>query len=109
MSRAEDEPLDVVACDLGVFDEREAANHREWLAAVAESIVGREELPAGYRFRLSAGAFVSAASWIALERRCCPFFDFALRWDARDDTATLDVTGPAGAKEILGALGATFA
>jgi hypothetical protein len=107
MARAfEDEPVEVVdapvACDLAVFTRDEAARHRELLAALRAATTGRSELDDGWALRLSGkdSDAATAAEWITLERRCCPFFTFALVFEPGGAT-WLRITGPAGAKEVL--------
>ena len=44
------------------------------------------------------------AEWLELERRCCPFLTFELRWAAgEDERARLTLTGPPGTKAFLAA------
>jgi hypothetical protein len=64
----------------------------------------REELSDGYAFRLPADPvlFQQAAEWVALERRCCPFVQFALEWK-EDDTVWVRFTGAPGVKQFLAA------
>jgi hypothetical protein len=55
------------------------------------------------RFAADAAAFVQLAEWISLERRCCPFLEFALEWK-HADSVTVRLTGPPGAKEFMAAM-----
>jgi len=103
MARAGDTPLDTVACDLSVFDPREGARHAELLETVRDAVIETEQLESGFRFTLGPAAFAAAAEWFAYERRCCPFFDFALAWPADAPNPTLTMTGPGGAMAILAA------
>jgi len=61
------------------------------------------ELPDGYAFRLPADAKLlsRAGEWISLERRCCPFFDFELRWASGEETPWLRLTGSPEVKAFL--------
>ena len=45
---------------------------------------------------------VQLAEWISLERRCCPFLEFALEWK-RDDSVSVRLTGEAGVKQFIAA------
>ena len=86
---------------------RRAELHRGLRAALQES----RELPDGWAFRLPATtqAILEAAEWIALERRCCPFLDFALASEV-DGGVWLRVTGGAGVKAfVAAAMGAAAA
>lgn len=100
MARADDVSIDLVACDLAVFEPGEGARHAELLSLVRGATRGRQELPDGWRFVLEGQAFAAAAEWIGYERRCCSFFDFHLQWLSGQEPA-LTVTGPPGAKEML--------
>ena len=80
---------------------RSAALRRELQAAMVE----RAELGDGWAFRLRGGASLpGVAEWIALERRCCPFFRFALEVDGESGPVWLRLTGD-GVKEFLAAQG----
>jgi hypothetical protein len=64
--------------------------------------VEREELPDGYAFRCGTdGSLARLGEWIALERKCCPFFRFQLEVDGDTGPVWLRLTGPAGVKEFL--------
>jgi hypothetical protein len=68
--------------------------------ALVASIVESADVPNGIALRLAWG-LVALAEWIVLERRCCPFLDFELRWRRDDDAFWLVLSGPAGTKELL--------
>jgi hypothetical protein len=102
MARADDIPVDVVACDLTVFEPGEGARHAELLGLVRGATRSREELADGWRFVIDGSAFSAAAEWIGYERRCCGFFDFRLEWESGGEPAlVVTVTGPEGAKGML--------
>ena len=101
MARADDLPLDVVACDLTVFAPEEGARHAELLDTVRNAILETEELASGYRFTLGPAAFAAAAEWFVYERRCCAFFDFALAWPSNAPNPMITLTGPEGTKTFL--------
>jgi hypothetical protein len=100
--RKQEPPL---ACRRDALTPAERELHAERLAALRKATREVKELPQGYAFRLDASreTLANAAAWIALERLCCPFFDFALELPAGAEATWLRVTGPAGAKAILGA------
>jgi hypothetical protein len=39
--------------------------------------------------------------WVELERKCCPFFGFELRWDGQNNVVWLNLTGPEGVKDFI--------
>lgn len=97
-----DEPP--VACDLGVFTPDERATHADRSRHVLSSIRTLRDEEEGFTlfFERSPEIEKEVSSWIDNERRCCPFFRFALERPA-GDTLSLRITGPTGAKEILAA------
>ena len=64
--------------------------HGELMEKLHASVVGQRELRDGYSFDLGPDAetFVSAAEWITLERRCCPFLVSKSRTETRPRTTT---------------------
>lgn len=94
-----DPPL---ACRPHALDKAERQRQHELLESVHALRVETRELPDGFAFRLPAGAqvFRDAAEWVGLERRCCPFLEFALEW-RRDDTVWVHLTGGPGVKDFL--------
>jgi hypothetical protein len=53
-------------------------------------------------FPADAAVFLQLAEWISLERRCCPFLEFALEWK-QDDSVSVRLTGQPGVKEFIAA------
>jgi hypothetical protein len=39
--------------------------------------------------------------WIELERKCCPFFGFEIRWTPKDEAVWLNLSGPEGVKDFI--------
>ena len=54
-----------------------------------------------YALRLPAETLLTAAEWISLERRCCPFFGFTLEMERHGGPLWLRVTGPKGIKQFI--------
>ena len=44
---------------------------------------------------------VDIAEWIALERKCCPFFRFRLDVKGKDDIVDLSLQGSEGVKKFI--------
>ena len=61
------------------------------------------ELADGYAFSYPAesGVILKLAEFVTLERRCCPFFDFALEIGADARHARLRIGGGPDVKEFL--------
>jgi len=90
------------ACHMDALspDERERSRLlREELVAEAREVV---DVGNGYRFSYPGEAFLKTAEWVALERRCCPFLDFAIEWrEGNDALVVLSITGRDGVKDFL--------
>ena len=92
------------ACRIDTLDRPQRQRQQELLALMRRRALGQDELPDGYAFRLPADPvlFQQAAEWVSLERRCCPFVQFALDWK-EDDTVSVRFTGVPGVKPFLAA------
>ena len=90
-----------VACCLSTaeFREREAT----LLAHFRSAVIGTDELPDGYAFRLPGdGKWIAVvAELIVAERECCPFLTFEFVAQPGMGPVIVRVTGPAGAKDFL--------
>jgi hypothetical protein len=81
----------------------ERARSAELLGELRAAMAERSELGDGWEFRLRDGTSLArVAEWIALERRCCPFFRFRLDVEGEDGPVWLRLTG-AGVREFLAA------
>ena len=94
-----------IACDLS----RLSADERATLMTCARALLGEvealHETEGGYRLRLREGpqTIARATSFIALDRRCCPFLRHALVSEPPGARAGLwlELDGPEGAKASL--------
>lgn len=89
------------ACNMNALTRTERAAHTERSRLLLGRVEKRRELPGGYAFRLPAGTLVDAAEWVSLERRCCPFFAFAIECAGERGPVWLSVTGGAGIKPFI--------
>jgi hypothetical protein len=91
------------ACDMSAFDPSERKRHLAALQEVFGAVAEIRELADGYAFRLpSETAWVlKAADFIANERRCCPFFGFALQLEPERGALWLSLTGREGVKPFI--------
>jgi len=57
----------------------------------------------GFTFVFEPGAKLDEQikSWLAKEKRCCPFFSFKATREGAPASLMLRISGPQGAKEIL--------
>jgi hypothetical protein len=90
-----------LVCKLDALTPAERARSAVLLGELRAATIERAELGDGWEFRLRDGASLAGvAEWIALERRCCPFFRFQLDVDGDTGPVWLRLTGP-GVKEFL--------
>ena len=89
------------ACNLSALTSAERAKHQELSRTLLAAVQERKELPTGYAFRLPPGKLVTAAEWVAYERKCCPFFTFAIEQSRDEGPLWLRLTGPRGVKEFI--------
>ena len=95
-TEAEDNPI-ACALDKAQFEERKALVDR-----LAQRATERKVIPNGFalRFGRDSGLVSQLASFIEVERACCPFLTF--RIDVRAGASVwLELTGPAAAQEII--------
>lgn len=94
---------EVIACDLDVFTAEQRAAHLDRARRVLSSIRHIREEENGFvmSFPREPEIEKEISLWIDGERRCCPFFRFAV--DQPSDALSVRITGPAGAKDILAA------
>ena len=91
------------ACNREALTAEQWTGHRaltEQLFSARQSV---RELPDGYALRLPDDdeTLLLAARFISLERRCCPFFDFALEVEREGGPLWLRLGGREGAKAVL--------
>jgi hypothetical protein len=89
------------ACNIDALDDKERVRHRELSQALIGAALETKELPEGYGFRFAAKNLTTAAEWVSLEARCCPFFTFVLEQARDQGPLWLEVTGPEGVKAFI--------
>jgi hypothetical protein len=89
-----------VACTL---TGAEQAQHQQDVRDLFRSVDAVRELPDGYAFRFPADdRFLTAlADFIAVERRCCPFFTFTLTVEPSGGPLWLHLCGSAEIKAFV--------
>ena len=93
-----------IAC---LLTDKELQQRRsEYLDRAASRLTGSRELADGFEFafRLEDDTVVLLAEVVDLERKCCPFLNFALSVRSGTDRVDLSVTGPDGTKEAVRSL-----
>lgn len=61
----------------------------------------RAPLADGYEFTFDASELGELATFVTLERQCCPFLSFELEVRAGSDDVRLRVQGPPGARSLV--------
>src|SRR5258708_1710450 len=91
------------ACNLKAFTPEQRQRWRALIEQTIGAVMSVRELPDGYALHLDTRkvSLVQAAEWIALERRCCPFFDFQLDVHGEDGTVWLALKGREGVKQFI--------
>ena len=89
------------ACNMSALTSSQRARHHELSRTLLAAVQEKKELPTGYAFRLPPGKLVTAAEWVSYERKCCPFFTFAIEQSRDEGPLWLRVTGPKGIKEFI--------
>jgi len=91
-----------ITCDLNALTPEERDRRKIVLGAVAQAVIGRNELANGFELSFDAARLdlPGLGEWIALERRCCPFLRFQLDIEPAGKTV-LALTGGPGVKEFL--------
>ena len=91
------------ACDMSAIatDQRDA--HLATINKLFRAVESIRELPNGYSVRLpnESEVLLTAAEFIALERLCCPFFDFNLEIEREGGAVWLSLTGREGVKPFI--------
>jgi hypothetical protein len=92
-----------IACQLSVFSADERLRYSGLRARIDAAVTSVVEITRGFEFRLPGNDFTLAlvAEWIALERRCCPFFEFTVSVAGSDASIRVALTGSLEVKQFL--------
>ncbi len=96
-------PAPKIACILSALSPDERSRRQHLAHDLRGMVTGLRELDDGFAFALrpSDDAWMAAAEFVSLERRCCPFLEFALLAPSGDSGSTLRLTGRPGVKDFL--------
>jgi len=91
------------ACDMSAIAADQRGAHLATINKLFRAVESLVELPNGYSFRLpnDSDVLLSAAQFITLERRCCPFFSFDLQIEREGGAVWLSLTGREGVKPYI--------
>jgi hypothetical protein len=93
----------VLTCNINGIPLQERARYRQLVEVLRHAIQKRRELPDGYAFQMDTKQIGTdhLAEWIELERKCCPFFRFEIRWTSQNGAVWIDLSGSKGVKEFI--------
>ena len=97
-----------LTCNINGIPPHERSRYEHLVEALRHAMQKRRELSDGFAFQMDTKQIKTGqlAEWIELERQCCPFFEFEIRWTRQNGAVWLNLSGPEGVKEfILGELG----
>ena len=99
-TKTEQSPL---FCDLTALTDAERQKHTRVSEEMFASQEEVEELPDGYAFRFPATADMlqTVSTFIARERKCCPFYDFTVRVEREGGPLWLQLSGRVGVKAFI--------
>jgi hypothetical protein len=94
-----------IACQMNALTIEERSRRKELFAALAVAVERVQELPGGIAVELLSdpNTWMTAAEFILLERRCCPFLSFSMELEREHGPLWLRITGREGVKEFLAA------
>jgi hypothetical protein len=84
-----------IACQLGVFSPEERQRYQTVRKRIEAAVIRIVEVDGGYVLHLPDDDVMLAvvAEWIALERRCCPFFEFIVSVGGSEPSIRVAMTG----------------
>jgi hypothetical protein len=92
-----------IACDLSSLDADQGRRRRELQELLRKDVREVRELEDGYAFRHppKTSVLLELAEFVALERQCCPFFDFVVEIGRNGGPVWFRITGDKEAKRVL--------
>ena len=89
------------ACNMAALTKSERTQYARLARSLMAAVQEKRELRNGYAFRLPPGTLVTAAQWVAFERKCCPFFTFEMEQARDQGPLWLRLTGSEGVKAFI--------
>ena len=90
-------------CDMKAMSKNERERYDSLRKKLESAIQETKELTDGYVFRWKSEevSLMEVAEWVDKERKCCPFFDFAIGLERNGGPLTLTLGGQEGVKEFI--------
>ena len=94
--------MESLFCAMNALSPVERQEHAALLQTLRAAIRARRTFRDGYAFELNTSVFgwEGLTRWVALERRCCPFFRFCLELGP-GEALVLNLTGAPGVKRFI--------
>ena len=95
--------MPALACDLGAFDAAQRSRYSALRAELGARRLDVREVADGYVFFYPGepDVILKLAEFVTLERRCCPFFSFALEVSPGATPVRLRIGGGPEMKDVL--------
>ncbi len=95
--------LPPIGCNLKALTATQRTELKQRSDRMIAAISGSRDLKYGYAFRFDAGraSLIDVAHWLDLWRRCCPFYEFHIDFQAANAGIELSVEGRPGVKEFI--------
>ena len=92
-----------IACQLNVFSAEERWRYQAVRKQIEAAVIRMVEVENGYLFHLpdDDATLVLVVDWVALERRCCPFFEFNISVGGSEPSIRVAMTGSTEVKQFL--------
>jgi hypothetical protein len=90
-------------CNIDALTPTERSEYAALTTRIGPAVAKTAEIKNGYVITLDRTrvALLDVARWIDFERRCCPFFDFALSLARNEGPMRLTLTGPHGVNDFI--------
>ena len=92
-----------LACNMGVFTPPQRDVHLQVIDQLFQKVESVQQNENGYEFTLpnQTDLIIRIGEFIANERLCCPFLEFALKVTPNNKPISLLLTGPEGIHEFM--------
>ena len=90
-------------CNTKALNASERARHKQLTEKLMASRTETVETAKGYEFQYSPAkvSVAEVAEWVAMESKCCPFFDFHIDLENEGRLVCLRLTGREGIKAFI--------
>ena len=90
-----------IECIIDAIPTEKRDVHQQSAMAVLQAVIDVHETDDAYTLIMPVTQLEHAATWISLERLCCPFLDFTLRIEPATETLAITIGNGAEVKQLL--------